>query len=68
MTARFVSALEDAVRAKQLSGSPREMLELIFCALHGVASGIIGMPEANWHQLDHMAKRMMETVLRGFAT
>jgi AcrR family transcriptional regulator len=68
MTARFLVVLEEAVRVRQLSGSPREMLELIFCALHGVASGIIGMPEAQWHKPDAMAERMMEIVLRGFAS
>jgi AcrR family transcriptional regulator len=67
MTARFLAALEDAVRATQLAGSPREMLELIFCALHGVASGIIAMPEAQWHEPDAMAERMMAAVLRGFS-
>ncbi len=68
MTARFRLAIEDAVREGALKGSAREMQELIFCALHGVASGIIAMPEAQWHKPDAMAERMMETVLRGFAS
>jgi|HubBroStandDraft_3_1064219.scaffolds.fasta_scaffold220059_2 AcrR family transcriptional regulator len=67
MVGQFVLALEEAVRAKQLAGNPNEMVELIFCALHGVASGIIAMPEYKWHDPDKMAERMMETVLRGFA-
>jgi len=50
-----------------LHGSPRVIVELIFCALHGVASGLIAMPEYRWHETDKMAGRMMDALLAGWS-
>ena len=67
MVGRFMEAAEDAVVAGMLLGPSRVIVELIFCALHGVASGLIAMPEYRWHEGDKMAGRMMDALLKGFA-
>jgi hypothetical protein len=41
------------------------VVELIFCALHGVTAGVIGMPEYDWGLADALAGRMMDTLLAG---
>jgi AcrR family transcriptional regulator len=66
LVGQFMTACEEAIAAGQLSGSPREIVELIFCALHGVASGLIAMPEYRWHAPEKMAGTMMKTLLVGW--
>jgi AcrR family transcriptional regulator len=67
MVGRFVEATDTAVATGELAGSPRVMVELIFCALHGVASGLIAMPEYRWCEGDRMAGRMMDALLAGWS-
>jgi AcrR family transcriptional regulator len=67
LVGRFLEATEDAIDAGRLEGSPRELVELIFCGLHGVASGLIAMPEYRWHEGDRMAARMMDALLAGWS-
>jgi AcrR family transcriptional regulator len=62
---RFQEPVIAAVAAGALGGEPREMVELIFCALHGVASGLIGMPEYDWGPPAGLAGRMTDTLLNG---
>jgi AcrR family transcriptional regulator len=62
----FHQAAQAAVAAGRLAGDPQDIVELIFCALHGVAAGLIGMPEHAWS--DALAGKMMDTVLAGLAT
>jgi AcrR family transcriptional regulator len=63
----FGQAAEAAVAAGALTGEPARIVELIFCALHGVASGLIGMPEHDWGPADVLAGRMTDAVLAGLA-
>jgi AcrR family transcriptional regulator len=64
---RFQAAAEAAVAAGLMRGEPGEAVELIFCALHGVASGLIGMPEYDWGPPADLAGRMTDTLLDGLA-
>lgn len=67
--ARLVSLFQDpaekAVRSGLMAGDARGAVELIFCALHGVASGLVGMPEYGWGPSEALAGRMMDAVLAG---
>ena len=62
---RFQETVQAASAAGALGGNPRETVELIFCALHGVASGLIGMPEYDWGSPAGLAGRMTDTLLNG---
>ncbi|HZC17803.1 MAG TPA: TetR/AcrR family transcriptional regulator [Caulobacteraceae bacterium] len=64
---RFQATTEAAIAAGVLDGDPREVVELIFCALHGVSSGLIGMPEYDWGPPAELAGRMTDTLLDGLA-
>jgi AcrR family transcriptional regulator len=64
---RFQETAEAAVAAGALGGDPRQIVELLFCALHGVASGVIGMPEYDWGPAAALAGRMTDTILNGLA-
>ncbi len=61
----FQAAAQTAVDAGTLAGDSGQVIELIFCALHGVAAGVIGMPEYDWGPADVLAGRMMDTLLAG---
>jgi AcrR family transcriptional regulator len=61
----FQAAARTAVDAGTLAGDPGQAVELIFCALHGVTAGVIGMPEYDWGPADALAGRMMDTLLAG---
>lgn len=61
----FQVEAQTAVDAGILAGDPGQGVELIFCALHGVTAGVIGMPEYDWGPADVLAGRMMDTVLAG---
>lgn len=67
VVARFMAPAEEAITAGEINGEARAVVELIFCALHGVCSGIIAMPEYRWHVPDKMAGEMMEALLAGMA-
>ncbi|MDB5483209.1 MAG: TetR/AcrR family transcriptional regulator [Caulobacteraceae bacterium] len=67
MVARFEEAAKAASAAGELTGDPREIIELLFCGLHGVASGVIGMPEYPWGPPDLLAGRMVDALLAGLA-
>jgi AcrR family transcriptional regulator len=59
----FGAAADEAVTARALTGDPAQIVELVFCGLHGVASGLIGMPEHDWTA--DLAGRMTDAVLTG---
>lgn len=61
----FRTAAQAAVDAGTITASPDQTVELIFCALHGVSAGLIGMPEHDWGPPMTLAGRMMDTLLRG---
>jgi AcrR family transcriptional regulator len=63
----FGEAADEAVRAGALTGDAGQIVELIFCALHGVASGLVAMPEHDWGPPDALAGRMIDAVLAGVA-
>lgn len=67
MVARFHEAAQAATTAGGLTGDPREIIEVLFCGLHGVASGVIGMPEYPWGPAERLAGRMVDTLLSGLA-
>jgi AcrR family transcriptional regulator len=64
---RFLDAAEAARSARRLAGAARPSVELMFCALHGVAAGLIGMPESGWTSPETMAGRMIDALLTGLA-
>lgn len=64
---RFQEAAEAAIEGGALDGDPRQVVELIFCALHGAASGLIGMPEYDWGPPAELAGRMTDTLLNGLS-
>jgi AcrR family transcriptional regulator len=68
VTGRFLAAAEAVVAAKQPGPTALALVELIFCALHGVASGLIGMPEYAWQSPKTLADRMMDALLGGLQT
>ena len=59
----FGAAADEATREGALTGDATQIVELIFCGLHGVASGLIGMPEYDWGA--DLAARMTDAVLIG---
>ena len=59
----FGAATDEAVGSGALAGDPNQIVELIFCGLHGAASGLIAMPEANWSA--GLAGRMIDALLIG---
>jgi AcrR family transcriptional regulator len=61
----FQAAAQSAIDVGTLTGEPGQVVELIFCALHGVTAGVIGMPEYDWGPADALAGRMMDTLLAG---
>lgn len=61
----FGEAADEAVKVDALAGDVGQIVELIFCALHGVASGLVGMPEHDWGPPGDLAGRMIDTVLAG---
>ena len=61
----FAGAADEAVTAGALAGERSQIVELIFCGLHGVASGLIGMPENAWGPGEALAGRMTDAVLIG---
>jgi AcrR family transcriptional regulator len=65
VVAQFMAAAESAIAARGSTLKPREAVELIFCALHGVASAIIGAPEYRWGNAEQLSERMMEIMVRG---
>jgi AcrR family transcriptional regulator len=67
LVGRFLAAVEAARASGQIAGQPREVVELLFCALHGVAAGLIGMPEYGWSSPETMAGRMVDALLAGLA-
>jgi hypothetical protein len=48
-----------------MSADPGQAVELMFCALHGVTAGVIGMPEYDWGPANALAGRMMDTLFDG---
>lgn len=67
MVVRFEEAATEAAAAGDLTGDPREIIEILFCGLHGVASGLIGMPEYRWGPSERLAGRMVDALLAGLA-
>jgi AcrR family transcriptional regulator len=67
LVALFEQPVSEAIGAGRISGQPRATVELIFCALHGVASALISMPEYPWNAPKRMAGRMMDALLSGLA-
>ncbi|HEY2481181.1 MAG TPA: TetR/AcrR family transcriptional regulator [Caulobacteraceae bacterium] len=61
----FLGAAQAAVEAGAMTATPDQAVELIFCALHGVTAGVIGMPEHDWGPAEALAGRMMDTLLSG---
>jgi len=65
---RFVDPAQKAIAARLLMRtSVAGMIELIFCALHGVCCALIAMPEHRWHEPDMMGAEMMDGLIHGFA-
>ncbi len=62
---RFQETVAAARAAGVIDGDARESVQLIFCGLHGVASGLIGMPEYDWGSPAALAGRMTDTLLNG---
>jgi AcrR family transcriptional regulator len=60
---RFMTAAEGAVASERIALAPRALVEIFFCALHGVCSALIGMPEYRWHE--KLAGRTVDSVLAG---
>jgi len=65
VVARFQRAAQDAIASRSAKIRPRALVELIFCALHGVASAVISMPEYEWPDPRALTKRMMDSLLNG---
>ncbi len=64
----FHSAAADAIAEGVLAGrDAQEVVQLIFCALHGVASALISIPEFGWTSPQQMAGRMTDALLAGLA-
>ncbi len=61
----FHAAAQAAADAGAMTTPPDRAVELIFCALHGVTAGLIGMPEHDWGPPMALAERMMDTLLAG---
>jgi AcrR family transcriptional regulator len=61
----FHGAAQAAVEAGTMTMNPAHAVELVFCALHGVTAGLIGMPEHDWGSAEALAERMMATLLGG---
>jgi len=65
VVARFQRAAQDAIASRNAKMQPRALVELIFCALHGVASAVISMPEYEWPNPRALTERMMDSLLNG---
>jgi AcrR family transcriptional regulator len=65
LVARFESAAQAVIAERRSKMAAREFVELVFCALHGATSVLIGMPEYAWPAPETLAGRMMETLLNG---
>lgn len=65
VVARFQRAAQEAIVSRNAKIRPRHLVELIFCALHGVASAVISMPEYEWPKPRALTERMMDSLLNG---
>lgn len=65
----FHGAAGDAISEGVLAAGQdvQEIIQLIFCALHGVASALISIPEFGWTSPQQMAGRMIDALLAGLA-
>jgi AcrR family transcriptional regulator len=63
----FHAAAQAAVESDAMTADPSRTVELIFCALHGVTAGVIGMPEYDWGSADALAGRMMDALFEGLS-
>jgi len=64
----FQDASAEAIAEGALKGpDAQETVQLIFCALHGVASALISIPEFGWKAPRRMAGRMTDALLTGLA-
>ena len=65
LVARFELAAVAVIATRGIEKPAREFVELVFCALHGAASALVGMPEYAWPAPVTLAERMMDALLNG---
>lgn len=69
MVGLFHKLVVEAIEAGEIArNEPKATVELIFCALHGVAAGLIAIPEYGWEQPGKLAGRMSDVLMAGLAT
>ncbi|MFE3455769.1 TetR/AcrR family transcriptional regulator [Nonomuraea sp. NPDC059194] len=62
----FCVALSEAQdRGEIQPGDPVEMRSILFCAMHGVALGLVTIPEYGWGDPTHLKVNTIRTLVRG---
>lgn len=65
VVARFQKAARQAIGTRGANMRSLAFVELIFCALHGVSSAVVSMPEYGWPNRRALTERMMDALLNG---
>ncbi|MFC9154687.1 TetR/AcrR family transcriptional regulator [Streptomyces bauhiniae] len=62
----FIVALSEAqARGDIRPGDPVEMRSVLFCAMHGVALGLVTIPEYNWGDPTHLKTNTVHALMQG---